>query len=550
MNNPIITRECVGQLRRPAALWMQLIWMLALAGMVVLRWPQSGRVDLSGDQAREVLAIFAWTLLAGFMVIVPAFPAASIVAEKRSGTLALLLNSPLSPLRIFTGKFIGSIGFPLLLLVLSLPEAVACYVMGGVSIHAQILPVYLLLLIVAIEATAIGLYVSSRCQSIDAALRLTYAVIFGLFVVTLIPAEFAPRSAPPIIDHYLRILANISPIPVLQGLIATGRISGQASDIHYFLAAAALVIVVCGGLTVRRLGQRIFDRPRHSGKITDERSTQVRAYRRFMYLWFFDPQRREKLTGRFSNPVMVKEFRASRFGRSSWMARLIGICLVLSMGLMLATAYGSMQSSGNLMGGLMAILQIAIIVLITPSLAAGLISSEIQNGSWTLLQMTPLSAVSIVTGKLFSVFRTVLLLLLATMPGYLVQLLISPRESHRILEVAVSLLLTSLLCVIGTTAISSLCRKTASASAIAYALILALFGGTLLVWLGRQSLFSPGAVSLALRLNPLAAALGVMRMPGFSHLHVIRWNWGFMAALIVLSLIILTARTSQLTKAR
>ena len=137
-------------------------------------------------------------------------------------------------------------------------------------------------------------------------------------------------------------------------------------------------------------------------------------------------------------------------------------------------------------GGLLVVLQIAIIVLITPSLAAGLISSEIQNGSWRLLQMTPLSATSIVIGKLLSVFRTLLLLLLATMPGYLVQLLIAPRETHRILEVVVSLLLTSLLCVIGTTAISSLCRKTASATAIAYAIILALFGGTLLVWLGRR----------------------------------------------------------------
>jgi ABC-type transport system involved in multi-copper enzyme maturation permease subunit len=269
-----------------------------------------------------------------------------------------------------------------------------------------------------------------------------------------------------------------------------------------------------------------------------------------MYLWFFDPQRREKLTGPLANPVMVKEFRASRFGRSSWMARLVGLCLVLSMGLMLATAYGSMQSNGNLMGGLMVVLQFAIIVLITPSLAAGLVSSEIQNGSWRLLQMTPLSPVTIVAGKLLAVLRTLLLLLLATMPGYLVQLLISPQQSHRIIEVLISLVLTSLLCVVGTTAISSLCRKTASASAIAYALVLALFGGTLLVWLGRASLFSPGAVSLALRLNPLAAALGAMRMPGFRHLNVIEWNWVFVSVLIILSLIILTVRTSQLTKAR
>ncbi len=550
MSNPIIRRECVGQLRKPAALWMQVLWMMALAAVVVLRWPSSSRVNLSGDQAREVLAIFGWTLLAGFMVIVPAFPAASVVTEKRSGTLALLLNSPLSAVDIFLGKFAGSIGFPLLLLAISLPEAVACYVMGGVSLRAQILPVYALLLAVAVEATAIGLYVSTRSQSVDAALRITYAIIFGLFVVTLIPERFVPPSAPFSLSHAAHCLAAVSPISVLQRLISTGRISSAGASTDYYLLSAAIVVLICSYLTIRRLGQRLMDRPRDSGKITDERSTQVKAYRRLMYLWFFDPQRRENLTGRFSNAVMVKEFRASRFGRSSWMARLVGICLVVSMGLMLAAAYGSMQVSSHLMGGLMVILQTALIILITPSLAAGLISSEIQSGSWRLLQMTPLSSGSIICGKLLSVFRTLLLLLLATMPGYLVLLVIAPGQSHRVIQVLISLLLITVLCVTGSTAISSMCRKTASATAISYAAVMALFGGTLLVWLGRNSLFSPAAVATSLRLNPLAAALGTMQMPGFSHLHVIQWNWGFMAALIIFSLIVLAVRTHQLTRAR
>jgi hypothetical protein len=56
-----------------------------------------------------------------------------------------------------------------------------------------------------------------------------------------------------------------------------------------------------------------------------------------------------------------------------------------------------------------------LIVLITPSLASGLISSDLETGGWQLLQMTPLSALTIITGKLLSVTWTLLLVHLGSM---------------------------------------------------------------------------------------------------------------------------------------
>src|SRR5690606_13502029 len=110
-----------------------------------------------------------------------------------------------------------------------------------------------------------------------------------------------------------------------------------------------------------RMNQKLFDRSREAGKITDDRSTGAQVYRRIMYLWFFDPQRRTGLIGPLANPMMVKEQRCRKFGRGNWMMRLIGACLIVSLLLMLAGAAGSQQKGVGPMGGIMIVLQVSLI---------------------------------------------------------------------------------------------------------------------------------------------------------------------------------------------
>jgi ABC-type transport system involved in multi-copper enzyme maturation permease subunit len=107
VNNPIIQRELVGMLCTRKALLMQAVPACLFTLLVALRWPTDARVDLSGAQAQEVFALFGYGLLATLILLVPAFPATTIVREKNRGTLALLLNSPLSPWAIYFGKLTG-----------------------------------------------------------------------------------------------------------------------------------------------------------------------------------------------------------------------------------------------------------------------------------------------------------------------------------------------------------------------------------------------------------------------------------------------------------
>ena len=81
----------------PVTSYLQLGLALGCGLLVLLRWPPGDVADLSGARAQEVLRIFGYGLLAGVLVLVPAFPATALVREKISGTLALLLNSPMPP---------------------------------------------------------------------------------------------------------------------------------------------------------------------------------------------------------------------------------------------------------------------------------------------------------------------------------------------------------------------------------------------------------------------------------------------------------------------
>ena len=183
MNNPIIQRELVGLLGTPKALLMQAVPACLFTLLVALRWPTDARVDLSGAQAQEVFAVFGYGVLATLILLVPAFPATTIVREKNRGTLALLLNSPLSPWSIYFGKLMGVLAFVMLPLMMSIPAAAACYAMGGLSFWSQVAALYGILTLLILQYTALALYISSTANTPDAALRVTYGSVLGLSVL-------------------------------------------------------------------------------------------------------------------------------------------------------------------------------------------------------------------------------------------------------------------------------------------------------------------------------------------------------------------------------
>jgi ABC-type transport system involved in multi-copper enzyme maturation permease subunit len=548
--NPIVRRELLELLRTRRAVAAQVALATACALLVLVRWPTGGVSDLSGARSLQVLRVFGYGLLAGVIFLVPAYPATALVRDRVRGTLALLLNSPMSATAIYLGKLGAVLGFAGLLLAMTLPAAAACHALGGAPVRGGVGWLYLVLAAAAVQLSTIALWVSGRSRSIDGALRWSYALVLAVCALPLIPHGFLEGDAGPVADvaDWVRCL---SPVPAVLEVLGQGGAGshgmadgGGTVDRYLLLAGASSIAFAL--LTVRTLARSPLDAARPPGVMTEDRSRGGRAARRILFL--VDPRRRTRPTSWWVNPVMVKEFRTRRFGRGHWMIRLIALSALMSLGLTYAAATGSLGWGPAVIGGALVILQATLLLLFAPSLGAGLISAEREGGGWHLLRTTPLSPGRILRGKLLSVAWPLGLLLCATIPGYVVLMTADPDQAPQARRVVACLLTLAVFAVLVAAAASSVARTTAAAMAIANLVLAGVCIGPLLVWLGRDAPFGHGTVEVALMISPLAAALHAAETPGFRDYQLLPTNWYVIGGASLALLGFLMIRVRQLCR--
>jgi ABC-type transport system involved in multi-copper enzyme maturation permease subunit len=548
--NPILGRELLEVLRTRRALALQLGAGLACALLVLVRWPTEEVADYTGARSLQVLRIVGYGILGGVLLLVPAFPATSLVREKIQRTLPLLFNTPLSPLSIYAGKLGGVLGFTAALLLMTLPAAAACYALGGAAAEGGILALYAVLSIAVVQLAALALLVSSRAESTAGALRATYALVVAVCVLSLGPYVLLQGDTGLLADSasWLRCL---SPVPAVMEVLGQGDVGSHGMTLasgaagRYIMLASAMSLL-CAVATLARLNYRLFDRERPAGVMTQDRSVLGQLFRRLIFL--VDPQRRSGSMSLLFNPVMIKEFRARRFGRSHWVLRLIALSAVVSLGLCYIAASGSLGWGIDVIGGVLVLLQVTLLVVFAPSLASPLVSAEGEAGSWQLLRMTPLSAGAILRGKLMSVALPLLLLLCATLPGYVVITITKPALTAQVQRVVICLGLTALFAVLLAAAASTLFRSTATATACSYLALLSICVGPLLIWLGREAPFGHATVENALLVDPVAAALAACETPGFTQYDLLPANWWIVGSACALLFLFVCLRTWQLCR--
>lgn len=527
--------------------------LLLLSGLVVARWPSQAEVDVAGGRARELFALIGYATLGCVMVLAPAYPAASIVRERRGGTLALLLRTPITGRGIYAGKFLGVLSCILLPLAMSAPAVAACYAMGGIDLTADVLAFYTVLLLTVVEYVAASLWVSRFASTPSAAIRTAYALVVAMSVITLGPSLLAPPGASGPLADAAAWLRCVSPIPPMMEILGEGTLGSQSAGASptafvRFGLIAVVLIAFFAIHTAATLTPTMLDRARAGGTMTQDRSLAARSSRRLMFL--IDPQRRTAAMPGWINPVLVKELQSRRFGRGHWMVRLVAACAVTSLALTYVATTGSIAWSPEAIGAIMVLLQTALIILFTPSLASGIISEEREMGGWALLCMTPLSAGRIVRGKLISVAWTVSLVLLATLPGYAVMILVKPVLLQQVRDVLVTLILIAVFAVCLSGAVSAFCRQTTTATVIAYLALITLLAGPMVFWLARDAPFGHRTVERALGFSPLVAALSLLEAPGFTAYQPLPTAWWALGGGIAVCIVVLRWKTWQLTRPR
>ncbi|MCA9190639.1 MAG: ABC transporter permease [Planctomycetales bacterium] len=514
--------------------------------LVLLRWPTDARIDIVSQGAMLVFRPLAFALTLAVMMLVPAFPATSLVAERKKGTLALLLNSPKSPLEIYLGKLASNVLLALILMSVSLPALAACVAMGGISIRNHILPLAIVLLVMAVQYSAVGLWISIRASSTDASLRWTYAAILALAVLSVGPLVFVGNLSglAGLIAHWLTAISPMSALQQITGSQGAAATIGISTGWVDFLVASAAITALLAWSTLRLLDPILLDRARPTGKVITGDTGGAR--RRLNYL--VDPNKRKAGIPWWLNPVMVKEFRTRKFGRLHWLIRLISVCAIISLLLTVVAASGTVNWGVERIAGPLVLMQMALLLLVGPSLGANLIASEIESGGWQLLRVTPISALRIMTGKLMSAFWTLMLVLMATLPGYSVMSYIQPAISGQVGNVVISLVIAVAMVVTISALVSAFARSTAVATATSYGLLLVVFAGTLLIWLARGKPFGPVLVERVLLINPAAAALSEMKTPGFEQFNLAPTSWYICLSIAAGCTVILALRIWSLSR--
>ncbi|GMV24135.1 MAG: hypothetical protein AMXMBFR58_01660 [Phycisphaerae bacterium] len=223
----IARRELASLFRLPVG-WIAVALYLFLAGIVF-----AYLILVPGQPAslRPLFSISAWLLLP----VAPAISMRLVSEELRSGTIEPLMTAPVSDGGVVLGKYLGVVGFLLIMLVPTLAHTAALWWLSDPRPDpGPIAAGYLSLVLVGMVYTAVGLWMSCLTANQTLAFLGTLFFLLVVLLATTIGFEYAPAWLQPVVAE-LSIQSRMQEFA--KGVIDT-------SHIVYFLSAAALFVVL------------------------------------------------------------------------------------------------------------------------------------------------------------------------------------------------------------------------------------------------------------------------------------------------------------------
>ena len=175
-----------------------------------------------------------------FILVCAIMTSVSIVSEKQSGTMSLLIVSPIKPRTIIFGKLVPYFILSCILLAIMLTMS---YTILGLPFSANFLNVILITLVYIILALSIGLLVSTLVDTQVSAL-LVSAVIFMLPVILLSGMIFPIDNMPRVLQWFSCI------IPARWYIEAMRKLMVQELALSYVWSE----LIILAGMTVVVLG--------------------------------------------------------------------------------------------------------------------------------------------------------------------------------------------------------------------------------------------------------------------------------------------------------
>ena len=203
-----------------------------------------------------------------------------------------------------------------------------------------------------------------------------------------------------------------------------------------------------------------------------------------------------------SNPLLIKELRGRMRGARAFVVLTVYLALLSCFTSIIY--YTNTASAGGLGGGpdmvylgktifdSVVLIEIFMVVFITPAFTAGAISGERERKTYELLRTTLLSGRQLVSGKLLSAFTYMLLLIMAAVPLESLAFVLGGVVVEELALALVILLVTAFAFAAAGLCFSSLARTTLVSTVLTYATaLLATVGLPVLLLLFAVALVDP-----------------------------------------------------------
>lgn len=476
--NPIFGRELMTLLRSNKAFALLGVYLLVSVGVLLLAWPRdASQVLLQGQVSREIFRLFGLGQTLLLAIIVPATLGPSMTTEKERETLDLLLTTPLSGNQILLGKLGSGLTYFVLLVLVSMPVMLMCFVIGGISV-----------------TDVVGLYLFLFLQMI----------VYGL--VSLDCSVYFHRTHVSVIISYLIV-----------GVLAAGS-SALYGDGIGFLESGRVFIMLLGVFfapvlyvsALERIRQPFHPVPKSIDEEEESRHRQpLLVIRRdaFPDRWMV-PSRSGDLMEDGANPLYEKESQAEIYGHGTLFIRIIiqfsslvalGVtffCLSTPLRDPLAThpeyAYFCFL--------------IAYVMIVGPSIAATTFTQEKEQHTIEHLLLTSLPRFRIVQGKFMFIARVVGALAAFNALCFLVIIFLSSFNYSQVLALPLTIAPVVLLTVSLGMFLSLHCRTTLASTISTYFALFALYLGPVLAKVLMTRLLQvPSAVGLLDYVTPFLA---------------------------------------------
>jgi ABC-2 type transport system permease protein len=149
----------------------------------------SMQMQMGGQQAlninQDMLRPVVQNMTVVMLFLLPMITMRTYSEEKRSGTIELLLTSPLTDFQIIMGKFLGAMGLYAAMLIATLPHMAVLFVYGNPE-WKPLATSYLGLLLMGGCFISLGLFISSLTKNQIVAAAITFSTFLLLWVISWI----------------------------------------------------------------------------------------------------------------------------------------------------------------------------------------------------------------------------------------------------------------------------------------------------------------------------------------------------------------------------